>query len=196
MTDVLDQLGATVAGVVDNPAFQLAVQLALAYLVVLWLAAAFWVFRDMRLRARSMPARYVAAMGVLVATPLFFLLAITVYRIVRPGETIQAADERLLSDEALAASVRAAACPSCGAAVGEDWNLCPWCRFRLQRPCPRCGQPASVDWDVCPWCVEELPPWVPSGSPKVPFAQSPALPSINASATKGANDAGRFQPQA
>jgi hypothetical protein len=196
MTDVLDQLGATVAGVVDSPAFQLAVRLAVAYLVVLWLAAAFSVFRDVRLRSRSTPARYLAAMGVLVATPLFFLLAVAVYRIVRPGETIQAADERLLSEEALAASVRADACPSCGSAVGEDWNLCPWCRFRLQRPCPRCGQPASVEWDVCPWCVEELPPWRPSGSPPVSFALSPALSSINASHAKGANDAGRFQPQA
>src|SRR5262245_5504532 len=196
MPDVLDQVGTTVAGVVDNPAFQLAIRLALAYLVVLWLAATLWVFRDVWLRSRSTVARYLAAVGVLVATPLFFLLAIAVYRIVRPDETIQAADERRLTEEALAASAQVDICPSCGSVVGEEWRLCPWCRYQLQRPCPRCGRPASVDWDVCPWCVGELPPWSPADLAGLAAVGSPALTPATASYAQGTNDAGRFQPQA
>jgi len=53
------------------------------------------------------------------------------------------------------AEVRAArvACPGCGAAVTNDFKVCPRCAHRLSSGCHKCGRGLQPDWDYCPYCA-------------------------------------------
>jgi type IV pilus assembly protein PilB len=44
-------------------------------------------------------------------------------------------------------------CPSCGAAVGVDFNACPQCGKRLGGGCPHCGRALQPGWHFCPYCA-------------------------------------------
>ena len=48
----------------------------LIYLVLIWLGSAFWSYRDMRLRTSSAIAPYVAAVTIIIFTPVFFLFGL------------------------------------------------------------------------------------------------------------------------
>ncbi len=160
----------------DNPFVQLAIQGIGVYFVVLWLAAAFWAFRDLQLRTTNPVLPYLAAAFIIVFTPAFFVLAVIVYRIVRPQERIGETSERELAEEALLAEVEAVkSCPTCNRRVHDEWLLCPICRTRLKRVCPGCGRLVGLDWSLCAWCGrdfehhEALPPRL---------ATSPSLPPM------------------
>jgi uncharacterized OB-fold protein len=43
-------------------------------------------------------------------------------------------------------------CPSCGSAVGVDFNACPQCGKRLGGGCPHCGRAQQPGWHFCPYC--------------------------------------------
>jgi RNA polymerase subunit RPABC4/transcription elongation factor Spt4 len=147
----------SIGSLFDNPFVQLAIQGIGVYIVVLWLAAAFWAFRDLQLRTTNPVMPYLAAAFVIVFTPAFFLLAVIIYRIVRPQERIGEVSERELAEEALLAEVEAVkSCPSCGRRVHEEWILCPTCRTRLNRVCPECGRLVGLDWSLCAWCGRDF----------------------------------------
>src|SRR6185503_14581163 len=44
-------------------------------------------------------------------------------------------------------------CPSCGSAVGVDFNACPLCGKRLGGGCPHCGRALQPGWHFCPYCA-------------------------------------------
>lgn len=157
MIDILDSVGSAFSGLVDSPAIELTGRLFVLYLVIVWVATAWWAFRDLSLRTTSLPAPFLVAGAVTLATPLFFLPLAIVYRALRPSETLAEASERDLTETALEATTTHEACPSCGSPVEEGWRLCPFCRYELLVPCPRCRKPVEMAWSVCPWCVTELP---------------------------------------
>ncbi|HYM83524.1 MAG TPA: zinc ribbon domain-containing protein [Candidatus Dormibacteraeota bacterium] len=150
---ILDSIGS----LFDNPFVQLAIQGIGVYIVVLWLAAAFWAFRDLQLRTTNPILPYLSAAFVIVFTPVFFPLAVIVYRIVRPQERIGEVTERELAEEALIAEVEAIkSCPTCNRRVDDGWILCPTCRTRLNRVCPGCGRLVGLDWSLCAWCGRDF----------------------------------------
>ncbi len=157
MTDILNQIGSTLGGVVDSSTVQLTARLVFLYLVLVWVATAWWAFRDLSRRTTSLPAPFLMSGLVVLATPVFFLPVAVVYRVIRPAETLAEASERDLTETALEATPVPTACPSCGSAIEDDWRLCPWCRYELLVPCPRCTRLVEVAWPVCPWCVAALP---------------------------------------
>ena len=163
MTDILNQIGSALGGLVDSSAVQLTARLLFLYLVLVWVATAWWAFRDLSRRTLSLPAPFLVSGLFVLATPLFFVPVAIVYRVVRPAETLAEANERDLTETALEATPTHAACPSCGSAIEDGWRLCPWCRYELLVPCPRCTRLVEVAWPVCPWCVGELP-WRPEPS--------------------------------
>ncbi len=177
----------SIGSLFDNPFVQLAIQGIGVYFVVLWLAAAFWAFRDLQLRTTNPVLPYLGAAFIIVFTPVFFPLAVIVYRIVRPAERIGEVSERELAEEALLAEVEAVkSCPTCHRRVHDEWLLCPSCRTRLNRVCPGCGRLVGLDWSLCAWCgrdferhesqLERLPAAV-GGSPGRPAAaQDMAVP--------------------
>ena len=156
MNDILAGIGAAIAGFFSSPVVQFVVYSILAYLVVLWLASAYWVFRDMQQRTENAILPYLAASLVIVFLPVF-PLAVFVYKIIRPHEKIGEVYERNLAEEALLAEVEAIkSCPTCARRVNDEWIICPTCRTRLNRVCPNCSRLVGLDWSLCAWCGKDF----------------------------------------
>jgi RNA polymerase subunit RPABC4/transcription elongation factor Spt4 len=180
MQQILDSIGSAIGSVFDNPVIKLGFQIVAIYWVVLWLAAAYWAFRDMQLRTENPVAPYFAAAFIIVFTPLLFPLAVFAYRIVRPQERIGEIYERNLAEEAMLAEIETIRhCPSCDRRVHADWIICPTCRTRLNRVCPNCAKLVGLDWSLCAWCGRdfERTDAMPGASPAVTAPVRGALPA-------------------
>lgn len=157
MDQIIQQIGSTIGGFFGNPIVQLALQAIAVYFVVLWLAAAYWAFRDLQGRTDNPIAPYLAASLIILFTPVFFPMAVIVYRIIRPHEQIGEVNERSLAEEALLNEVEAVShCPGCSRRVNEEWLICPACRTRLHRVCPNCTRLVGLDWSLCAWCGRDF----------------------------------------
>jgi hypothetical protein len=182
----LQPLFDSIGEILASPVVQLAVQATAIYVVVVWLAAAYWAFRDMQLRTENPILPYLAASFIVLFTPLFFPLAVFVYRVVRPQERIDEVYERNLAEEALLNEVEAVPhCPTCGRRAHPEWIICPTCRTRLNRVCPNCSRLVGLDWSICAWCGKDferrdvvaatLEP-LPGGRGALPAGRSASLP--------------------
>jgi len=180
--DLFGQLEGSLTEVVESEAFQVVIYVVIAYIVLIWLASAFWAYRDMRLRSASAITPYVAALAIILFTPVFFLFGLLIYRIIRPKETIAEVNERALAEEAMLAEVASHShCANCERPVHEDWIICPSCRNRLRRVCPNCEHLIELDWTLCAWCGKDFEraeapgttPFMPSARP-APRPQQPA----------------------
>jgi hypothetical protein len=98
-------------GFLANPIVQLASQLIVIYVVLLWLGTAYWAFRDMQARTENPILPYFAAALIIFFTPLLFVFAVVLYLIVRPRETLAEVYERSLAEESLLAEVEKNAAP-------------------------------------------------------------------------------------
>jgi hypothetical protein len=157
MNDILAQIGSTIGGIFDSAIVQFGLRMIGVYLVILWLATAYWAFRDMQQRSDNAILPYLAAAGIILFTPVFFILAVWVYKIVRPHEKIGEVWERNLAEEALLAEVEAIHhCPTCERRIDDEWIICPTCRTRLNRVCPNCSRLVGLDWSLCAWCGKDF----------------------------------------
>jgi RNA polymerase subunit RPABC4/transcription elongation factor Spt4 len=157
MDQIFAEIGKALAGFFGSPVVQLALQAIAVYLIILWLAGAYWAFRDMQQRTENPILPYVAASFIIIFTPIFFPLAIFVYKIIRPHEKIGEVYERNLAEEALLAEVEAIkSCPTCARRVNDEWIICPTCRTRLNRVCPNCSRLVGLDWSLCAWCGKDF----------------------------------------
>ncbi len=157
MSKLFDDAIAAFGTVIATPQVQTILSVAWACLVILWIAAAAWAFRDARLRVDNQLAPAGVAVLVLAATPLAFPLGIVVYRLIRPQETLADAMDRRLSLATLEAAADQDRCSVCDARVDEGWVRCPGCGSTLRIPCPQCSSLVEPGWTICPWCVAELP---------------------------------------
>lgn len=183
--DLFGTLEGTFSDIVESDAFQATIYVIAAYIVLIWLASAFWAYRDMRLRTSSAVTPYVAALAIVLFTPIFFLFGLLLYRIIRPKETIAEVNERVLAEEAMLAEVAShAQCANCERPVHEDWIICPSCRNRLRRVCPNCEHLIELDWTLCAWCGKDFEraespgtvAFMPSGRPMPIPAQRQGAP--------------------
>jgi RNA polymerase subunit RPABC4/transcription elongation factor Spt4 len=157
MDEIFGEIGKALGGFFGSAPVQLALQAIAIYLVILWLAGAYWAFRDMQQRTENPILPYVAASFIIVFTPIFFPLAIFVYKIIRPHEKIGEVYERNLAEEALLAEVEAIkSCPTCARRINDEWIICPTCRTRLNRVCPNCSRLVGLDWSLCAWCGKDF----------------------------------------
>jgi RNA polymerase subunit RPABC4/transcription elongation factor Spt4 len=179
MDELLGTIGDAIGSVFSNPVVTLAFQIILVYGVLLWIAAAYWAFRDLQLRTDNPLAPYFAAAFIIVFTPVLFPLAVFAYRIVRPQERIGEIYERNLAEEAMLAEIEAIRhCPQCDRRVDAEWIICPTCRTRLNRVCPNCTKLVGLDWSLCAWCGRdfERPELVATAGPIVRAPTREALP--------------------
>src|SRR5439155_14906387 len=160
-----------------NPPLPRAVRFSVGTIFVVGLAAAFGAFQDMRRRSQMLHPPYLAAGAVVLASPVFFLLAVAIYRIIRPAETVTEATERRLSQLAIAQELDRPSCPTCRSLIADDWMACPYCGATLRVSCERCSHLVELSWSICPWCAAErravrpvLPEPVPTPLP-VPAAE-------------------------
>jgi len=157
MDEILKNITDMIGGFFATPIVQFTLQAIAAYIVILWLAAAYWAFRDMQLRTENPILPYLAASLIVLFTPAFFLFGVIVYRIIRPQEKIGEVYERNLAEEALLAEVESVkSCPTCARRVNDEWIICPTCRTRLNRVCPNCSRLVGLDWSLCAWCGKDF----------------------------------------
>ena len=127
-----DAIGGALAGFFDDPLTSFVIRLIGAYLVLVWLAAALWAFVDMRRRTNNPVAAYASAALIILASPVLFLPALLVHRILRPGEFTSERRVAHLREAALEAETVSPRCPDCRRPVDEDWLLCPGCRRAVE----------------------------------------------------------------
>ena len=156
MPDFVNSFLKSVGDFLGSPIVQMIGLSILVFLAVLWLASAYWAYRDMQLRTQNPVLPYIAASFIIVFLPIF-PLAIVVYRIIRPQEKVGEVYERSLAEEALLAEVEAVHhCPTCARRIDEEWIICPTCRTRLRRDCPNCSRLVGLDWSLCAWCGKDF----------------------------------------
>ena len=189
--DFLSGIGDAIAGFFESPLVQTGLQAIGVYIVIIWLASAYWAFRDMQARTSNPVVPYLAAALIVGFTPIFFIFGIIVYRIIRPQERRGEAYERGLAEEALIAEIEQIEhCATCGRKVHEDWIICPTCRTRLKRVCPHCSKLVGLEWSLCAWCgrdFERREALASVGSvPVRPTHERPAAPAPAASPVQAA----------
>ncbi len=118
-------------------------------LALVWLAFVVWAYRDIRARARST----VAAVLTILLVALLPVVGLAIYLLLRPRETLAAAYDRALEQEALLQQIEdKPVCPTCARPTQPNWFLCPACHTHLRQPCPVCRSPLELHWDICPYC--------------------------------------------
>ena len=183
MPDIFNNVMTTIGQIFDNPVVQLSLKAIGIYIALLWLATAFWAYRDMQQRTSNPVAPYLAAALIIVFTPVFFLFAYWLYKIVRPKETVAEANERALAEEAMLVEIESQPhCANCQRAVHEEWIICPTCRNRLRRVCPNCSRLVELDWSLCAWCGKDFerpellgPAYVPQPRARTAPVAAPGL---------------------
>jgi hypothetical protein len=147
-------MGALAVFGIENDGLNLAVNLLILFLVVIWLALVYWTYADARRRIADP-----LLVGCATAASLFPFVGTVVYLIVRPPEYLEDVREREL--EIAAAEARLAAtdhlnCQYCGFEVEKAFLRCPSCLRRLKEPCTVCGKPLDPRWKICPYCEAEV----------------------------------------
>jgi RNA polymerase subunit RPABC4/transcription elongation factor Spt4 len=156
-TDLSGQVGNAFDAFFSSAAVQLVLYSIVLYLFIVWLAAAYWAFRDMHDRTENPVLPYVASSLIILFTPFFFVFGVFVYKVIRPAERLGEVYERNLAEEALLAEVEAIkTCRGCDRRVEIGWIICPWCRTRLNRVCPNCERLVGLDWTICAWCGKDF----------------------------------------
>ena len=139
---------------IENDGLNLAVNLLLLFLVVVWLALVYWTYADARRRIVD-PLLVACA----TAASLFPFVGTLVYLIVRPPEYLEDVRERELeiaAAEARLANLDHLVCQYCGFEVEKAFLRCPSCLRRLKEPCTVCGKPLDPHWKICPYCEAEV----------------------------------------
>jgi len=122
-------------------------------LVVLWLACAYWVFKDARRRVDDKIILTVCVLTGIVFGPL----GLIVYAIVRPPELLADRREQQLEMQMMEQRlVEVSRCSFCKTPVRDDYLVCPTCARRLRTTCASCGKPIEPSWRVCPYCETDV----------------------------------------
>lgn len=120
-----------------------------AYLIVMWIAALMWAYRDVQTRTRDSVTQMMSLMLVAV----FNLPGLLIYLVLRPKQTLAEMYDRQLEAEALLHEIQEqATCPACRRKVADDFLTCPYCRSALRTPCESCARPMMSSWVLCPYC--------------------------------------------
>ena len=147
-------MGALAVFGITNDGLNLAVNLLLLFLIVLWLALVFWTHADAKRRIADP-----MLVGCATVAALFPFVGTVVYMVVRPPEYLEDVHERELEIAAAEARLAAAhehACPYCEYPVERAFLRCPSCLRRLREPCGTCGKPLDPRWKICPYCEAEI----------------------------------------
>jgi hypothetical protein len=157
-------MGAVAVFGIENDGLNLAVNLLILVLIVIWLALVYWTFADARRRIADP-----LLVGCATAASLFPFVGTIVYVIVRPPEYLEDVRERELeiaAAEARLATLEHDHCPYCGFEVDKDFLRCPSCLRRLKEPCAVCAKPLDPRWKICPYCEAEVGQAPPEARPR------------------------------
>jgi hypothetical protein len=139
---------------IHNNALNLAAELLILFLVVIWLALVYWTYADARRRIADP-----MLVGCATIASLFPYVGTIIYMIVRPPEYLDDVRERELemqAAEARLAELGYHLCPYCDFEVEKEFLRCPNCMRKLKDPCATCGKPLDPTWKICPYCESEI----------------------------------------
>jgi len=139
---------------INNDGINLAINLLVLFVVVIYAALIYWTYADAR---RRIADPWLITCAVLAS--LFPFLGTLVYMVVRPPEYLDDVRERELEMQASEARLAAVQllCRHCDHEVAADFLVCPNCHYRLKNPCRNCGKPLEQTWGLCPYCETPVP---------------------------------------
>lgn len=133
----------------DSSTWTLVWQVALFFVIVFWLASAFWVYKDAKRRIDD-PVFLATAVALGIFPPFVGPL---LYMLFRPPEYVEDVRERELEIKAMEESLDGGErCPVCRAEVDSSFLACPVCTTKLKQACRRCKAPLEPLWQICPYC--------------------------------------------
>jgi len=135
---------------IENDGVNLAINLLILFLVVVYLALIAYTYLDARRRLEDP-----VLVGCATVASLFPFLGVIIYSILRPPEFLEDRRERELEIRASGLRVRQLeenSCPNCEHPVERTYLRCPNCRARIKDPCESCGKPVDPRWSLCPYC--------------------------------------------
>jgi hypothetical protein len=140
---------------IESSGLNLAVDLLILFVAVLYLSLIYWTYADARRRIVDP-----MLIGCATAASLFPFVGTIVYMVLRPPEYLEDVHEREL--EIQAAEVRLhqldqALCPHCDYRVERDFVRCPSCLRKLKERCVNCSRPLDQAWTICPYCEADVP---------------------------------------
>jgi RNA polymerase subunit RPABC4/transcription elongation factor Spt4 len=155
--------------------------ISIAYILVLWLSAVVWTYRDVKKRTSDPLSQSVATLLV----GLFNLPGLIVYLVIRPHETIAESYERSLEAEAMLheLEIDAGACPNCRRPIESDFNVCPQGRILLREPCVNCNKLVRTNWAACAYCGMERAPARTAPLPREAATTAPLRPPTRQTAS-------------
>jgi Double zinc ribbon len=155
---------------IENDGVNLAINLLILFLVVVYLALIAWTYLDAKRRLEDP-----VLIGCATVASLFPFLGTIIYTILRPPEFLEDKRERELEIRASQLRVRQledASCPNCEHPVDRSYLRCPNCRARIKDPCESCGKPIDPRWTICPYC--ETPTRAAAASPRRASSRTPS----------------------
>ena len=140
----------------EDPDWTLFRNLGIGLVVVLWLATAYWTFKDARRRIED---PWLVGLATLLGLFPPFLGPI-IYMFFRPPEYLQDARERELEIKAMEERLarRDLHCPVCRSEIDASFLVCPVCTTKLKQACSNCKAPLEALWQVCPYCETPVEP--------------------------------------
>jgi hypothetical protein len=139
---------------INSDGLNLAVNMLILFLVVIYLALVYWTYMD-AIRRIEDPMLVICA----TVASLFPFVGTILYVIVRPPEYLDDIRERELEMQAAEARLHELnymLCPQCDYEVEREFLRCPNCTRKLRDPCATCGKPLDPSWKLCPYCEAEL----------------------------------------
>ena len=138
----------------DSDTWALARNLALFFVVVFWLATAFWVYKDAR---RRIDDPWLVGMAALLGLVPPFVGPI-VYLFLRPPDRSRSGVIGSSKPSSRGAARRARSpLPVCRGQVEASFLVCPVSTTRLKHACDSCGAPLEPIWQACPYCATPVP---------------------------------------
>jgi hypothetical protein len=139
---------------INDDSLNLAVNLVILVLVVVWLSLVYWTWADARRRIGDPILVTTATVASLVP-----FIGTVIYTILRPPEYLEDVREREVETQASELRMRhlaAQSCPRCEHPIERTWLRCPECQHRLKDPCRSCNRPVDPRWSLCPYCETPL----------------------------------------
>ncbi len=140
---------------IESSGLNLAVDLLILFVVVLYFSLIYWTYADARRRILDP-----MLIGCATAASLFPFVGTIIYMILRPPEYLEDVRERELETQAAEArlhQLEQALCPHCSYRVERDFIRCPSCLRKLKERCASCSRPLDQAWTICPYCEADVP---------------------------------------
>jgi hypothetical protein len=140
---------------IESSGLNLAVDLLILFVVVLYLSLIYWTYADARRRILDP-----MLIGCATAASLFPFVGTMVYMILRPPEYLEDVHERELEMQAAEGRLHQldqSLCPHCDYRVERDFLRCPSCLRKLKERCASCSRPLDHAWTICPYCEADVP---------------------------------------